>query len=128
MDESAASNLIEVSDHEVLVPVSDMGDEEVKVYKKRFFMLLLFMILSASNALQWVQYCIISDVVVSYYGVSNDAVNWTSMIYMLTYIVLIFPGSWFLDKYGLKTSILIGALGNCLGAWIKVAGTHPGKS
>jgi len=34
----------------------------------------------------------------SYYGISDKWVDWTSMIYMILYIPLIFPGSWFLDK------------------------------
>lgn len=33
-----------------------------------------------------------------YYGISDKWVDWTSMIYMILYIPLIFPGSWFLDK------------------------------
>ena len=38
-----------------------------------------------------------------------------------------FHFSWFLDKYGLRASVLIGACGNCLGAWLKLLSTHPDR-
>merc|ERR1712038_742620 len=42
---------------------------------------------------------------------------------MVTYIPLIFPASWFLQKKGLRKSVLIGSFGTCLGSWVKVLGT-----
>ncbi|KAI6233066.1 putative MFS-type transporter C09D4.1 [Aphelenchoides fujianensis] len=93
---------------------------ETRVYKKRYLMLAMFIVLSASNALQWIEYSIIAHIITDFYSVSFDDVNWTSMIYMLTYCLLVFPGSWFLDKYGLRVSLLIGAFGNCFGAWLKI--------
>jgi FLVCR family feline leukemia virus subgroup C receptor-related protein len=48
--------------------------------------------------MQWLQYSMIKDIVIPYYGVDNIAVDWTSMIYMITYVPLVFPASWFLDK------------------------------
>ena len=41
---------------------------------------------------------IITNILEKYYGVSTLAVSWTSMIFMVTYIPLIFPASWFLQK------------------------------
>ncbi|EEB10749.1 conserved hypothetical protein [Pediculus humanus corporis] len=89
-------------------------------------MLFIFVLYSTSNALQWIQYSIISNVITKYYNVTSYWVDWTSMIYMITYIPLIFPASWVLSKYGLRTACIIGATGNCLGAWIKVASADPG--
>lgn len=71
---------------------------EYKVYTIRWMVLFIFVFYSASNSFQWIQYSIIQDSVVKYYGVSSIVVYWTSMIYMITYIPLIFPGSWLLDK------------------------------
>lgn len=72
--------------------------EVCKVYKIRWLILTIFVLYSASNAFQWIQYSIIADVIVNYYGVSYTFVNWTSMIYMILYIPFIFPGSYMLDK------------------------------
>ncbi|CAH2256784.1 jg10989 [Pararge aegeria aegeria] len=79
-------------------PIMDTNSEGYTVYKERWLMLTFFVVYSASNSLQWTQYTIISDIITKYYGVSSNAVSWTSMIYMVTYVPLIFPASWLLDK------------------------------
>ncbi|XP_013176880.1 PREDICTED: feline leukemia virus subgroup C receptor-related protein 2 isoform X2 [Papilio xuthus] len=91
-----------------------------KVYGTRWIMLGLFVLYSSSNSMQWMQYAIIQDIVVRYYNVQSTVVSWTSMIYMITYVPLIFPGSWLLDKMGLRVTTIIGSFGTCLGAWLKV--------
>lgn len=73
-------------------------EDEYVVYTRRWFILGIFVLYSASNAFQWIQYSIIANIVMKYYDVSSTAVDWTSMIYMITYIPLIFPGSYLLDK------------------------------
>jgi len=35
--------------------------------------------------------------------------------------------SWFLDKYRLRMSVMIGAFGNCFGAWLKILSTTPDR-
>lgn len=82
----------------VLESPSKKQPTEYTVYPIRWLVLFVFVFYSASNSLQWVQYSIIQDAVVKYYGVSSIMVYWTSMIYMITYIPLIFPASWLLDK------------------------------
>ncbi|KAH8307600.1 hypothetical protein KR044_004762, partial [Drosophila immigrans] len=99
--------------------------EGYKVYARRWAVLILFVFYSASNAMQWVQYTIINNIITRYYGISDKWVDWTSMIYMILYIPLIFPGSWFLDKVGLRITALVGIVGTCLGAWIKVFSVDP---
>ncbi|XP_017773171.1 PREDICTED: uncharacterized MFS-type transporter C09D4.1-like [Nicrophorus vespilloides] len=101
--------------------------EKCKVYKIRWLVLAIFVVYSASNAMQWVQYSIISEVITNYYKVSTDWVNWTSMIYMVLYIPFIFPGSYILDKLGLRVSVIIGIIGTCAGSWIKVGSVHPDR-
>lgn len=101
--------------------------QRTKIYSRRYAMLSMFILLSASNAMQWIEYSIIAHIIHAYYNVEYSTVDWTSMIYMLTYMVLIFPGSWFLDKYGLRTSVMIGAFGNCFGAWLKILSTTPDR-
>ncbi|XP_052748835.1 uncharacterized MFS-type transporter C09D4.1 [Galleria mellonella] len=93
---------------------------EYTVYPVRWVVLFIFVLYSASNSLQWIQYSIIQDAVVKYYGVSSIVVYWTSMVYMITYIPLIFPASWLLDKAGLRVTTIIGAFGTCAGSWLKV--------
>ncbi|XP_076271541.1 histamine transporter isoform X4 [Rhynchophorus ferrugineus] len=72
--------------------------EKPKVYPIRWFILILFVLFSASNAMQWIQYAIINTTIIDYYGVSSDWVNWTSLIFMVLYIPFIFPASYLLEK------------------------------
>ncbi|PSN41018.1 putative MFS-type transporter C09D4.1 [Blattella germanica] len=90
-------------------------------------MLFIFVLYSMSNAMQWIQYSIIANIATAYYDVSLDAINWTSMIYMITYIPLVFPASWFLDKAGLRVCCILGSLGTAAGSWIKVASASPDR-
>ncbi|XP_055603517.1 feline leukemia virus subgroup C receptor-related protein 2 [Uranotaenia lowii] len=98
---------------------------EFRVYKRRWLVLAIFVMYSASNALQWIQYSIIANIVQKYYDITSTWVDWTSMIFMILYIPLIFPASWILDKLGLRIAAIAGVLGTCLGAWIKCFSVQP---
>lgn len=72
---------------------------ETKVYKRRWLILIIFVLYSASNSMQWIQYSIIANIITMYYNVSTFSVDMTSMIFMITYIPFIFPASFVLDKF-----------------------------
>ena len=76
---------------------------QYQAYPIRWLILFLFVMYSTSNAFQWTQLVIITNILEKYYQVPTIAVSWTSMIYMVTYIPLIFPASWFLQKKVLYT-------------------------
>ncbi|XP_018047471.1 PREDICTED: uncharacterized MFS-type transporter C09D4.1 isoform X1 [Atta colombica] len=101
--------------------------KEIKVYKKRWLILTLFVVYSASNAMQWIEYSIITNIVVKYYNVLDYVVDMTSMIYMITYIPLIFPASYLLDNFGLRWTVIVGALGTAIGSWLKVFSVAPDR-
>ncbi|XP_050519850.1 feline leukemia virus subgroup C receptor-related protein 2-like [Daktulosphaira vitifoliae] len=101
--------------------------EILKLYKSRWIILGVYILYSMSNAAHWIQYSIISNITGKFYGVSNYSVDLTSTIYMLVYVPLLVPASWLLDKKGLKTTMLIGAGGTVLGAWLKVYSAEPDK-
>lgn len=88
-------------------------------------MVLLFSSYSLCNAFQWIQYGSINNIFVSFYGVSAFAIDWLSMSYMLTYIPLLFPVAWLLDKKGLRLIALVGSALNALGAWVKLGSLKP---
>lgn len=96
-----------------------------RLYRRRWLMLLLFSTVSMSNGYQWIQYGIISDIIMKFYMVEAVAVDMIAMIYMIVYILLIVPGSWLLEKKGMRVTLLWASLFNCAGAWIKVASARP---
>lgn len=97
------------------------------MYKRRWLILVLFVVYSASNAMQWIQYSIITNITTKYYNVLDYTVDMTSMIYMITYIPLIFPASYLLNNFGLRTTVIVGSLGTALGSWIKVLSVAPDR-
>ncbi|XP_035534117.1 feline leukemia virus subgroup C receptor-related protein 1 [Morone saxatilis] len=98
---------------------------ETRLYRRRFAVLAVFSLYSLVNAFQWIQYSIITNVFTQYYGVTNDKVDWLSIVYMLVYVPLIFPATWLLDRRGLRVTALLGAGLNCAGAWLKCASVSP---
>jgi large-conductance mechanosensitive channel len=77
---------------------TEVNKLEFKVYKRRWAMLALYLGYVVISAFQWIQYSIIADVIVHYYGVSYLAVNWTSMVFMLAFVITIIPATWLYNK------------------------------
>ncbi|KAM7368359.1 hypothetical protein PAMP_014582 [Pampus punctatissimus] len=98
---------------------------ETRLYWSRFAVLTVFSLYSLVNAFQWIQYSIITNVFMQYYGVSSSSVDWLSIVYMVAYVPLIFPATWLLDRKGLRLTALLGAGLNCAGAWLKCASVSP---
>lgn len=99
------------------------GHEELpptRLYRRRWMIVLLFSSYSLCNSYQWIQYGIINNIFMKFYGVDTFTIDWMSMIYMLTYIPFIFPVTWLLDRKGLRIIALVATALNCAGTWIKV--------
>lgn len=108
------------------IPNGDSGSAATtRLYKKRWVIVFLFSSYSLCNAYQWIQYGSISNIIRKFYNVEAVAVDWLSLIYMLTYIPLIFPVTWLLDKKGLRFTAVLANAFNCAGSWIKVASAKP---
>ncbi|XP_046736540.1 feline leukemia virus subgroup C receptor-related protein 2-like [Diprion similis] len=93
---------------------------EVKVFKKRWLQLVLFVLYSANIHIHQYQYTIINNIICKYYNVSSLAVEWTSIMFMVMYLILIIPCSYLVNLIGLRWSVVAGAMITCLGAWMKV--------
>lgn len=105
--------------------VKSAQERPTRLYRSRWLIVLLFSSYSLCNSYQWIQYGIISNIFMQFYSVSAFAVDWMSMVYMLTYIPFVFPVTWLLDRKGLRVVALVAAGVNCAGAWIKVASAKP---
>ncbi|KAG7260732.1 hypothetical protein CRUP_026889 [Coryphaenoides rupestris] len=97
-----------------------------RLSKRRWLILFLFCTYSTCNAFQWLQYGIINNIFMRFYNVNSFAIDWMSMMYMLTYIVFIFPSVWLLDRTGLRVIAIVACFINCVGTWIKVGSAGPG--
>ena len=95
----------------------------VKTYWWRWPVLLLTCCNIAMLNTNWISFGSISDVSACYYRTSTFWINSLSMSYMLSYVVLIGPAAWCLDKLGLRFTFVIGSASVALGSWIRVAGS-----
>jgi len=99
----------------------NLNEPTLKLYKRRFVIMGIFCLYSMSSAFQWIEYAIITNIVLSYYKDSTYvSIAWTSMIYMLSYIPLMFVATWMLDNWGLRRILLFGATLNAVGSLIKI--------
>lgn len=111
----------------------------VKVYKRRWIVLVIYILLAAVSTFQWIEYSIITNIITKYYGVSSLAVDWTSIMFMAIYTPLIIPATYIIDKKvnpplkswyvtiklcnkfkGVRVGMLIACVGTGLGTILKV--------
>ncbi|KFM57527.1 putative MFS-type transporter, partial [Stegodyphus mimosarum] len=97
----------------------------VKVYKRRFWMLFLFSSLSLLCGIMYPLYTITADVTKCYYSVSQEAVNWTGLLYMVVYIILFVPVSSSVHKIGLRKTVLCISLFNTIASACQFATLKP---
>jgi len=71
---------------------------DVKLYTRRWFLLGLFMLFTATVAVHWMQFATITNLVSRYYGVSPTWVEWTSILIMAGRAFLLFPSLFLMDK------------------------------
>ncbi|KAF5293180.1 hypothetical protein FQR65_LT11025 [Abscondita terminalis] len=109
------------------VETNNNDSKDIKVYRRRWLMLFLYFISVILSCMQWAQYSTIANVVIQYYNVSFEAVNWTTMLFLLIYIPLIFPVTYILEVLGLRNSILAALLLTCISCWLKVVAVSPTK-
>lgn len=70
----------------------------IKVYKRRWIVLIIYILCNIISCFQWIEYCILTNIIMKFYNVSSVAVDWTSIIYMVLYTPLIVPASYIIDK------------------------------
>ncbi|RWS25113.1 feline leukemia virus subgroup C receptor-related protein 2-like protein [Leptotrombidium deliense] len=88
-------------------------------------MLLMFCSLNFMQQFQWLQYSIIANIIVRFYDVTINDVNWTSVITFVVLIPIMIPCTWVLEKVGLRNYLIIGALFNFIATVIKCMSVNP---
>ncbi|TAL59726.1 MAG: MFS transporter [Bacteroidetes bacterium] len=87
-----------------------MAKTDFKVYRVRWIMLTVYMLVAAVNQLLWITFAPITGDATKYYGVSDLQIGILSMCFMIVYIVVSVPASWVIDKFGIRTGVGIGAV------------------
>jgi cyanate permease len=87
-----------------------MTQSNFKVYRSRWFILIIYMLMVAANQLLWITFAPITGDSTRYYGVSDLSIGILSMSFMIVYVVVSIPASWIIDKYGIRVGVGIGAV------------------
>ena len=77
--------------------------------KKSYFILLLYSMLIVINQYFWISFTTITPEVVQFYHTTSYDVGILTIIFPIIYIIISFPAGIFIDKYGYKKSIMLGA-------------------
>lgn len=77
--------------------------------KKSYLILLLYSILIVINQYFWISFTTITPEVVQFYHTTSYDVGILTIIFPIIYIIMSFPAGIFIDKYGYKKSIMLGA-------------------
>jgi len=80
-----------------------------KVYKYRWVVLVVYMLITMMNQLLWITFASITKDAVIYYGVSDLSIGMLSMVFMIVFIIVSFPASWAIDTWGIRIAVGIGA-------------------
>lgn len=91
----------------------------IKSTAKRWVILALFIINVGNKDFQWIQPSSATDKFALLYNVSNQAINATSVLFMLCYIIFCLPSCVLIERIGLRNAMLLGSGGTALGAIIK---------
>ena len=96
--------------------------ETIVVYKTRWLALGVFMLHMISNNAIWITFSPIASIAQCYYEVSLFWINALSWVYMLAFALFIIPAMWFLERFGLKWTAVVGGSMNAAGAWLRFVG------
>jgi len=81
-----------------------------KVYRYRWVVLGVFMLINLATQLLWITYAPITGPAAKFYGVSDMQIGLLAMIFMMAFLPFSIPASWLIDTYGFRIPISIGAI------------------
>ena len=102
-----------------LLPDPWFNCDRLRWIPQRHLVLFAFCVNSASNAFHWVQYTVLNDLIIKQLGMSQQLVNFTSLVYMIVYTLGAMPASHIQERYGLRLAIFLGTALTLLGSLIK---------
>eukprot|EP00127_Corallochytrium_limacisporum_P000254 Clim_evm1s9 gene=Clim_evmTU1s9 len=102
------------------------GDEydQTAKYRRRWVMLTLFAMGSATSAIIWITFSPINSLTQTYYGVNNVQVNALSIVFMAAYVPSSLASNWIFEKFGARPGLLGASVLNCISALLRFISTE----
>lgn len=95
----------------------------IVLYKRRWVILGIFSLISMSNEIIYISYSSIASVIKEYYNVDYSQVTWLAMMFNAFYF-LVPLATLFMNRFGLKLTIITGAVLNAISCYFRIAGRH----
>jgi len=89
-----------------------MTGENLQVYGYRWILLFIFMLGNLSLQILWISYATVTLEAALYYNVNEFEILFLSTIFMITYIPVSFVATWFINKFGFRMGVGLGAIIN----------------
>ncbi|MFW9952435.1 MAG: MFS transporter, partial [Candidatus Thorarchaeota archaeon] len=89
-----------------------MTGEKLPVYGYRWVLLFFFMLNNIALQILWISYATVTLEAAAYYGVGEFDILFLSTIFMIVYIPVSFFATWFINKFGFKIGVGLGAILN----------------
>ncbi|HNX29448.1 MAG TPA: MFS transporter [Syntrophomonadaceae bacterium] len=85
-------------------------EEQYKVFSYRWIILAATIPIIICTEMFWLTLAPISSLAEQYYGTSSFGISMFTTSYMIMYILFTLPASWVIDRFGFRTSLIIGSL------------------
>jgi len=83
--------------------------EEIRLYPRRWVVLGCFMFINLTIQTLWISFAPITGPAASFYGVSDLAIGFLAMSFMIAFVPLSIPVSWAIDTFGFRWPVSLGA-------------------
>lgn len=90
----SAENKLSSSENKIIDDIIlnyDCSERTIKVYLRRWLLLAVITLALTMSSLQFLQFCIISNVIQAYFQIDSRLIDLTSIVYMLLYFVSYVP-------------------------------------
>jgi cyanate permease len=83
---------------------------QYKVYGYRWVVLAALMLVNVMMQVLWACFSPVLSVAADYYGTSEMAAGWLSMVFMVVFVIGFYPASWLINSQGFRYAVGVGSV------------------
>lgn len=96
-----------------------MPDVSYRASPYRWVVLAAFMLVNLVIQVLWISYAPITADAARFYGVSELAIGFLAMVFMIVYVPISIPVAWLIDRWGFHKAVGFGAVLFSVFAWLR---------
>ncbi|XP_033069265.1 solute carrier family 49 member A3 isoform X4 [Trachypithecus francoisi] len=91
-----------------------------RTYARRWVFLLMVSLVSCCNAMLWLSFAPVADIIAEHFVLSMAQINWLSLVYLVVSTLFGVVAIWVLDSVGLRGATILGAWLNFAGSVLRI--------